>query len=58
MTTGSKTCLAYGTNMRAVAYYKDEQMHKSLFNRAIASDVSWDSSAKAYVKLYEKALIS
>ena len=43
---------------RAVAYYKDEQMHKSLFNRAIASDVSWDSSAKAYVELYEKALIS
>ncbi|HOA64508.1 MAG TPA: glycogen synthase [Coprothermobacter proteolyticus] len=47
-----------GAVKRAVAYYKDEQMHKSLFNRAIASDVSWDSSAKAYVKLYEKALIS
>jgi len=47
-----------GAVKRAVAYYKDEQMHKSLFNRAIASDVSWDSSAKAYVKLYEKAFIS
>lgn len=47
-----------GAVKRAVAYYKDEKMHKNLFNRAITSDVSWDSSAKEYVKLYEKALIS
>ena len=44
-----------GAVKRAVAYYKDEQMHKNLFQRAISSDVSWDKSARTYVELYERA---
>jgi len=47
-----------GAVKRAVAYYKDERMHKNLFQRAISSDVSWDKSARAYVELYERAFYS
>jgi len=47
-----------GAVKRAVADYKDERMHKNLFQRAISSDVSWDKSARAYVELYERAFYS
>lgn len=44
------------TVKRAVELYKKKRSWKTLVERAMKEDWSWESSAKEYLKLYEKAI--
>ena len=41
---------------RAILTYKDQATWKKIMKRGMQADFSWDSSAKKYVRIYEKAL--
>ncbi|MBD3219475.1 MAG: glycogen synthase GlgA [candidate division Zixibacteria bacterium] len=41
---------------RAVLTYKDQSTWKKIINRGMTADFSWDSSARKYIRIYEKAL--
>lgn len=42
------------TMKRAVGYYKDAKLWRSIVNSAMDCDYSWDSSAAKYIELYKK----
>ncbi len=42
--------------VRAIETYRHKKVWKKLQERAMAQDFSWESSAKEYIKLYEKAI--
>ncbi|MCX7661387.1 MAG: glycosyltransferase, partial [Candidatus Omnitrophica bacterium] len=43
------------TVKKALKIYQDKSEWKRLIHNAMKEDFSWDSSAKEYIKLYEKA---
>jgi len=45
----------YGAIVRALEVYKNPKAWRGIMKRAMKTDFSWDSSAKRYEELYEKA---
>ncbi|NIP43411.1 MAG: glycogen synthase GlgA [candidate division Zixibacteria bacterium] len=41
---------------RAILIYKDRATWEKIMKRGMTADLSWDSSAKKYIRIYEKAL--
>ena len=46
-----------GAVTRALAAYADRPRWEAIVRRGMALDFSWEASARAYVELYEKALL-
>lgn len=45
---------AYGALLRAVDLFNNKNIYRSLQERAMALDFSWDRSASTYIKLYQE----